>query len=116
MLLTVEQIAEVCHELNRAYCCVTGDYSQLLWEDAPEWQRESALEGVNNILRGIVTTPKQAHISWATKKFEDGWRYDSRKDPEAKTHPNLVDYEQLTPEQRIKDTLFFQTVQTLMSL
>lgn len=116
MPLTPEEIAEVCHELNRAYCAVILDPAQPSWSDAPAWQRVSALEGVNNILKGVVTTPKQSHINWATKKFEDGWRYGPVKDPEAKTHPDLVDYEELTPEQRIKDTLFFQTVQALMSL
>ena len=35
--MKVEQIAQVAHELNKAYCESLGDNSQPSWEDAPEW-------------------------------------------------------------------------------
>jgi hypothetical protein len=41
-----EQIARVCHEVNRAYCESLGDMSQPSWEDAPQWQKDSAMLGV----------------------------------------------------------------------
>ena len=31
---------------NRAYCQMIGDNSQSTWEDAPEWQKQSARKGV----------------------------------------------------------------------
>ena len=40
-----EQIARVCHEVNRAYCRAIGDESQPAWEDAPDWQQRSAVLG-----------------------------------------------------------------------
>ena len=43
---TKEKIAKVCHEANRAYCEALGDYSQTTWEKAPDWQKESAINGV----------------------------------------------------------------------
>ena len=33
--MQTEQIARVCHEVNRAYCKALGDESQLPWVDAP---------------------------------------------------------------------------------
>jgi len=44
--MNVEQVARVAHEANRAYCESIGDTSQVRWEDAPQWQRDSALKGV----------------------------------------------------------------------
>ncbi len=44
--MTPEQIARVAHEVNRAYCQALGDNSQPAWEDAPQWQRDSAMLGV----------------------------------------------------------------------
>ena len=41
-----EYIAKVCHEVNRAYCMSQGDGSQPRWEDAPDWQKQSAISGV----------------------------------------------------------------------
>jgi len=39
-------IAEVCHEVNRAYREALGDTSQVSWLEAPQWQRDSAIAGV----------------------------------------------------------------------
>jgi hypothetical protein len=44
MDLTVEQIARVCHETNRAWCEVNGDFSQMTWDNAEDWQRQSAVD------------------------------------------------------------------------
>jgi hypothetical protein len=42
-------IARVCHEVNRAYCTSLGDESQLPWDSAPQWQKDSAINGVRFI-------------------------------------------------------------------
>ena len=55
--MTNEHIARVCHEVNRAYCEALGDTSQPAWEDAPEWQRKSAMKGVELHLRNNVFVP-----------------------------------------------------------
>jgi hypothetical protein len=39
-------IAQVCHEANRAWCEVNGDTSQKPWNEAEQWQRDSAIKGV----------------------------------------------------------------------
>ncbi len=44
--MTIESIAKICHEANRAYCATIGDASQLPWEESPDWQRQSAINGV----------------------------------------------------------------------
>lgn len=100
-----ELIAKMCHNVNKAYCEATGDLSQPSWEDAPDWQKESALAGVLFHLDKEVT-PEQSHISWMKEKSDNGWVYGEVKDPESKTHPCMVDYEDLPQEQRVKDHLF----------
>jgi hypothetical protein len=108
---TVEQIARVCHEANRGWCDATGDYSQMTWDNAESWQRDSAVEGVAVALAGA--TPEQQHEAWCQAKSRDGWIYGDVKDAEAKTHPCLVPYADLPPEQRAKDALFTVIVNTL---
>lgn len=107
----IEKIAIACHEMNAMYCAYIGDHSQPGWDDAPEWQRESAIDGVRNVLNGTVTTPEQSHESWRRHKVEDGWNYGVEKDPEKKTHPCLVDYAELPAEQKAKDAIFFAVVE-----
>ncbi len=108
--MNIEQIARVAHETNRAYCESIGDTSQPTWEDAPEWQRQSAIKGVtfhiDNHTNGITPSPSASHDSWLEEKRVDGWKYGTEKDPEKKEHPCYVPYDQLPVEQRLKDYLF----------
>jgi hypothetical protein len=107
----VTQIAKLCHEVNRAYCKSIGDTSQPSWEDAPDWQKDSAKNGVEFHLNN-ETTPEQSHENWMKDKVADGWVYGDVKCPEKKTHPCMVSYDQLPIEQRTKDYLFKAIVDT----
>ena len=112
--MNIEQIARIAHETNRAYCETLGDMSQTRWEDAPQWQQESAIKGVQFHLdayaRGHHPAPSASHDSWLAQKRADGWVYGPVKDPVAKTHPCVVPYDELPVEQRIKDYLFSAVV------
>lgn len=102
----VEQIARVCHETNRAYCETLGDRSQKPWNEAEEWQRQSAMQGVAFALSHPDAPASAQHDAWLADKAKDGWKYGPVKDAEKKEHPCFVPYDQLPPEQRIKDYLF----------
>jgi hypothetical protein len=39
-------------------------------------------------------------------KIAEGWVYGAVKDPEAKTHPCIMPFDDLPPEQRAKDYIF----------
>ncbi|MCC3276386.1 hypothetical protein LJ753_10945 [Arthrobacter sp. zg-Y20] len=107
-----EQIAHVCHEANRALQVIQKDPAPSPgWEDAPEWQKASAVEGVEKALAG--ETPEQLHQSWCDFKVADGWAYGKTKDADQKTHPCLVPYSELPADQRIKDELFQAIVRSL---
>ena len=108
----VGMIARVCHEVNRAYCISLGDESQPHWAYAPEWQQESAIEGVEAHLNK-PRTPEESHELWLEKKWGDGWVYGEKKDAEAKTHPCCVPYDKLPQEQRAKDYIFGAIVAAL---
>lgn len=111
-----ELIAQVAHEINRAYCDSLGDDSQPAWADAPEWQQQSALAGVDMHLANPDATPEQSHASWLEQKLADGWAYGEVKDAEKKLHPCCRPYEELPPEQKSKDYLFRGVVHALKGL
>jgi len=111
--VTIQAIAAVCHEANRAYCETLGDHSQIPWPDAPGWQRESAINGVRFSLDNPDAPPSASHESWLAEKAAAGWKYGDVKDAEAKTHTCFVPYEQLPIEQRLKDALFQHVVKAL---
>ena len=101
-----DKIAELCHQVNKAYCVSTGDSSQPEWKDAPEWQKKSAIKGVEFHLTSKNTTPADSHNSWLKEKEADGWKYGPAKDPEKNEHPCMVPYEELPLAQKSKDYIF----------
>lgn len=109
-------IAQVAHEINRAYCASLGDNSQPEWGRAPEWQQQSAMAGVEMHLANPDATPEQSHESWLAQKVADGWVYGEVKDAAAKQHPCCVPYEDLPPEQKAKDYLFRAVVHNLKDI
>lgn len=111
--MRVEFIAKCCHEINRVYCESIGDTSQPTWEDAPYWQRESAVQGVKYVIDNPNVTPEDQHDNWMKVKIDDGWTFGPVKDPERKEHPCLVPYHLLPEQQQAKDK-FFQTVVQLL--
>ena len=107
------EIARVCHEVNRAYCASLGDDSQPPWADAPEWQRQSAIVGVQMHRANPDAGPDDSHNSWLAQKRADGWKYGPVKDPDKKEHPCCVPYHDLPREQQAKDYLFRAVVHAL---
>lgn len=114
--MKVEKIAQVAHEINKSYCESIGDLSQPSWEKAPEWQKSSAVNGVNFHLENPEAPPSASHESWLKQKTEEGWKYGSVKNAETKEHPCFVPYEDLPTEQKSKDYLFKQVVHSLRNL
>lgn len=100
------QIARIAHEVNRAWCEFNGDMSQPRWEEAPDWQRESAVNGVQFHIANPDAGDSASHDSWMAEKVASGWVYGPVKDPDAKVHPCIVPFEQLPKEQQFKDRLF----------
>ena len=111
--MQLHEIAKVCHEANRAYCQAIGDDSQVAWEEAPDWQRQSAMAGVEFNLANPNAPASATHESWLAKKVADGWKYGPAKDPDKKEHPCCVPYGHLPNAQQRKDMMFKAIVASL---
>lgn len=104
--MTNKEVARIAHEVNRAWCEYTGDHSQPSWEDAPNWQKDSAILGVEFHRGNPRAGDSASHDEWMRHKLADGWKYGPVKDPETKEHPCLVPFDQLPADQQFKDRLF----------
>lgn len=108
--------AIMCHETNRVYCQLLGDYSQKSWSECEDWQKSSVISGVRFYVNNPFSTPRDMHHEWCRVKYADGWKYGPVKDIAKKEHYCLVDYDQLPEEQRTKDKLFSSIVRAMMGL
>jgi len=111
--MDIEKIAKTCHNVNKALCEGLEDYSQETWEDAPEWQRESAINDVTFHIDNPEAPASASHDNWMKEKVDDGWKWGPNKDAEAKTHHCIVPFEELPKEQQLKDVLFSSIVKYL---
>lgn len=114
-MLTLLQIAACCHAANAEYCRQLGDTSQPSWDDAPDWQKRSAIIGVIHDLTHPNVTPGDAHQIWLDTKIAEGWKWGLVKNTEAKEHPALRPYDELPDPIRAKDFLFLAVVRGLQS-
>ena len=105
-MLSILHVAMMCHEANRNLCIALGDFSQKPWEDAEQWQKDSAFNGVVFNLQNPDAPASASHDSWLEEKRATGWTYGPVKDADKKEHPCFVPYEALPSEQQAKDHLF----------
>ena len=106
-------IAKACHEANRIWCQANEDDSQKHWDEAEQWQRDSAISGVKFRINNPDAGNDAQHNSWMKEKVDGGWVYGELKDAEAKTHPCIVPFDELPEFQRKKDALFCAIVDAL---
>ena len=91
----------------------SNDSSQPKWEDAPDWQKNSALAGVRFHFENPDAGASASHDNWREDKVNDGWVWGPVKDPEKKQHPCMVAFDELPIQQRLKDYLFKSIVHAL---
>lgn len=110
---SIEKIAIVCHQANKAWCELNGDNSQFDWISAEQWQRDSAISGVKFRVDNPNAGHDAQHNAWMADKIANGWTYGLKKDAEAKTHFCIVPFDQLPEFQQKKDALFCAIVDAL---
>lgn len=106
----IEIAAKTAHNVNNAYRAGIGEVVKPAWDDCPEELKKSTRRGVIGIIYE-GKTPEQSHEGWLQFKAEHGWSYGEVEDAEKKTHPCMRPYADLPLAQRLKDALFFCTVQ-----
>jgi hypothetical protein len=52
------------------------------------------------------SSPEDLHDDWVRAYEEMGWTYGKVRDPAAKTHPDMVPFDELDPRERDKDAVF----------
>jgi hypothetical protein len=112
-LFGIDDIARMAMNLNADYC-ETLNEPYTYWEEADQQTRESVIRGVVHALR-YNPTAQQQHEQWLKDKQANGWTYGPVKDSEKKQHPDLIAFEHLPADQKVKNSLFLSVVEHLRS-
>lgn len=113
--MNAREIAEVCHEANRALQRIFWDpWTSKSWAEESMEIRETAINGVNKLAENPLWNAIDIHNEWMEYKKEQGWVYGPAKSELLKTHPCMVPFGDLPPEQQIKDKLFVAICRVLL--
>ena len=101
------QIANACHEANRAITAFVKDVPvQPAWEDCGEDMQQSCMRGVEFAMLNPNATLEDQHNAWMLERIEQGWTLGAVKDAKKKTHPALRPYADLAEGVKLKDAVF----------
>jgi hypothetical protein len=109
-------VAKVVHAATRIWADEHGEPLTSAWDESPQWHQDSVCDGVLFHTDNPGATPADSHKNWMAEKLADGWVYGEVKDPDAKTHPCLVPFEDLPEQQQAKDRLFKAIVHALVPI
>lgn len=101
----IEQIAQVMHESVRQWQIANGQSAAPSWTRAPDWMKEATRSAVKWRIENPSASAADQHQQWVEQKRLAGWSYGKVKSGVRKTHPLLVDYEDLPVVERRKDAL-----------
>lgn len=109
---SLEEIARVCHEANRAMQRNLNEPGRsMLWDLESDFVKENTINGVRLIRLGY--SKEEMHAEWCERMQEGGWKWGPVKDRLKLEHPCLVAYRDLPSTQRHKTEVIRAIVVTL---
>jgi acyl dehydratase len=112
-MMEITEVAQICHEANRIVQALNGDPVDVSWIHVDPERQERAVNGVAHKLTHPAATSRDMHANWMRDMIADGYALGPELSHADKTHPNLVDYDDLPLAQQLKDSLFSGIVESL---
>ncbi|MEQ8405949.1 MAG: RyR domain-containing protein [Oceanicaulis sp.] len=111
--VALEPLARVVHAAMSAYARTLGEAGFPDWDAAPQWMRDSTMDGVARRLADPGAPVERQHEIWMEERQAAGWTHGPVKDADKREHPSLVPYARLPETEKRKDALFAAVVDAL---
>jgi hypothetical protein len=113
--MKTKQIAKTAHAVHLAYCELNDLSTQPKWGELTKEHKKTVKSTVKRILSGEIDSVENAHINFVEFKKSNGWVCGPKYHLEFKVNPRLCDYEKLSHHDKVKETLFFECVNSFKS-
>lgn len=71
----------------------------------------------DDLSEDVEAIAKNIHETWALQRQRNGWNYGSQHDNKIKTHPDMVEYDELSEQEKDVDrATVIQTIKMLLWL
>jgi hypothetical protein len=111
--ISMEEAAMVVNETLRGWRMAIGDDEIATWPEAPEAQKEIHRASIHWYFASPAATPRAFHDMWTAWMFHNGWSYGETRDVEAKRHPLVRPWDELSELQQIKTRLCVAIMATI---
>jgi hypothetical protein len=111
--ITLGSVAKIVHQAIKAYAESTGDRSINDWQFTSAPDRSKLVRSVAFRIDYPDLHSRDIHQNWIRMRMDDGWTH-GEYDSDYKTHPLLVEYTQLDPVTKIKNSLLCAIVDALI--
>lgn len=115
-MVIVQELAELIWSINLLYTKTAGlPVTTVPWVATSEEERAKFIAAVEEQIKNPSSSPENSHKRWMKSKKQDGWTF-GEFNRVGKTHPCLVNYDELPPEQQLKDKLFMKLIKMMKNL
>jgi hypothetical protein len=108
--LTARQIAEMIHSVTSKIPRMDGSIVNS-WHELTEEEQNLAENAVKKLYSEPLQTAEEHHELWMYLKLSDGWKLGDF-DAENKTHPCLIQFNDLPPSEICKDMIWQNLIET----
>lgn len=110
------QIAQVVHEAERAWQLVNGNKDYPTWDKASNAMKEKVANNVEFHIENPLAGDAGFHVRWLRTQEAEGWKWGKVKDEVQRTHPRMVPFHLLPPQDQARDRLFVAIVKALVRI
>lgn len=112
--VTLETIARVCYEANRAWSETQGDIGASTWEQASSWRKDDAIYGVRFFRDNPLAKAEALFEKWVKEMESTGWKYGAKEDYARLENPHMVPFLCLPLKHQAKAHLYKRIVEALL--
>lgn len=108
--MTITEISKEVHKNHREYCASINHSTQPIWSKLEESHKITIADTVNKVLIGEILSVEDSHVNFVNFKKSVGWNYGDVYSIEKRTNPRLCKFKDLSIEDKMKESIFFNTV------
>jgi hypothetical protein len=115
-IISTDKIAVIVYEATRIFGDAFGDIARPRVEEASEWRLKGVKFGVERFVKNPDITLEEIHSTWVWGMVLAGWEWGRELDVNEMTHPDLVGYNRLSIQQKVRYRLLEVITKTLLGI